>query len=220
MDKNIYKIVNYLAMSDGGVYKYGSQDQFYFAMNMIAEHKDFLDWCKTTLENFTSCKLTPRTIKDDGYTRKPQLRLESKAHPYFKKIRENLYIDGYKGLNSHYLKMMDAQALAILYMCDGCKGEEKPNPKKQLVNSSFNITLNLKRLSEGDTLMLKKVIKDKFDLEFNICKNGKYYCLRLRSKDIDKFMAIIAPHIFPSFEYKLVPVRLTPAKGDDIVRAR
>jgi hypothetical protein len=210
MNKNIYKIVNYVAMSDGGVYPYSNKDEYFFAMNMLEEHKDFMEWIKITIENFTSCTLTKRTLQNDGFNRKPQLRLQSKTHPYFKKIREHLYIDGYKGLNSHYLKMIDAEALAILYMCDGCLGTEKPNKKKGLINSSYNVTLNLKRLSEGDTLMLKQAIKSKLNLEFNICRqyaDGRrkknWYYLRLRGKDIDNFMNLVSPYIMTSFNYKL-----------------
>ena len=201
MDKNIYKIINFVAMSDGGVYSYG-KDNYAFAMNMLAKHMDFLEWVKTQLEHFTSVTISQRKLETD-WKRQPQVRIQTKAHPYFKKIREHLYIDNYKGLWSHYLKFLDEEALAILYMCDGCLGVEKPNSKKGLVNESYNVTLNLKRLSEGDTLMLKKAIKNKFDIEFNICRSNKYYFLRLRAKDISKFMTLITPYVFPSFKYKL-----------------
>jgi hypothetical protein len=95
-------------------------------------------------------------------------------------------------------------------MCDGCLGEDKPDTKKGLINSSYNVTLNLKRLSEGDTLMLKKAIKDKLGLDFNICRQYKdkrrkhnWYYLRLPCKEVDRFMDIVRPHILPSFAYKL-----------------
>jgi hypothetical protein len=60
------------------------------------------------------------------------------------------------------------------------------------------------RLSYGDQLLLKKAIKENLDLEFNVVKTGnKYYTLRLRSKDLEKFMNGIKPYVLDSFQYKL-----------------
>ena len=208
--KQIYKIINYAAMGDGGVYSSNGKT-YRFIMNMIEEHRDYIEWIGNIIQNLTTIRITKRIIKDDGYRRKPQLRIESKNHPYFAKVHKYLYIDKYRGLSSHYLKMLDGEALAILYMCDGCLTTEKP-PKKGLVNDSYNVTLNLKRLSEGDTLMLKVALKHKLGLEWNINRQGPYYYLRLRCKDIEKFMALIIPHMLPSFEYKIIRTK-SPCKG-------
>lgn len=201
------KIVNFIAMSDGGVYYSNSKKECNFVMNMLKKHRDLIEYVAEALQEITACSIMERKdYNTDGCHREPQLRLSSQAHPYFTKVRNRLYIDGYKGLSSHYLKLLDAEALAILYMCDGGLYIDKPNPKKKLKNNSYNVNLYLKRLSEGDTLMLKKVIKSKFDLEFNIQGgNGKYYYLRLRCKDVIKFMDLIRPYIFDSFNYKLIP---------------
>lgn len=215
--KRIYKIINYVAMSDGGVYPNSTGKKHRFIMNMLEEHEDFISWISTVLENLTTVRITKRVIKDDGFVRKPQLRLESKNHPYFSKVRHNIYVDKYKGLSSHYLKMMDTESLAILYMCDGCLHTEVPSPKRRLVNPSYSVSLNLKRLSEGDTLMLKKAIKSTFNLEFNIKRQKQYYYLTLGAKQVDNFMKIIIPHMFPSFEYKLVRTIDPTIVGDDIV---
>jgi hypothetical protein len=96
-------------------------------------------------------------------------------------------------------------------MADGSLFVEQPNKKKGLVNPSPNVTLNMKRLSYGDTWFLKKCLKDCLDLEWNISKQfykGKtYYSLRLRNKDVEKFMKGIAPFVVESFNYKLYNVR-------------
>jgi hypothetical protein len=52
--------------------------------------------------------------------------------------------------------------------------------------------------------LLKKALKDKLDLEWNINRNGKYYYLRLRSKDNGKFINNIRPFITESFKYKVL----------------
>lgn len=191
-------------MGDGGVYPDDS-GHYRFVMNMLSNHKDYIDWIGEIISELTTVSIKPRNLKNnDGIKRNPQLRLESRNHPYFAKVRNQIYVDKYKGLSSHYLKMLDAEALAILYMCDGCLYIEQPSMKSRLINDSYNVTLNLKRLSEGDTLMLKQAIKHKLDLEFNIQKQNQYYYLRLRCRDVKKFMDLIKPHIFPSFTYKLI----------------
>lgn len=202
--KQIYKILNYAAMGDGGVYA-DDNGNYRFVMNMLEEHKDYVDWIHSAISELTTASIKKRNLDNtDGFNRKPQLRLESKSHPYFAKVRNHIYVGKYKGLSSHYLKMLDAEALAILYMCDGCLHIEKPTPTRRLINNSYNVTLNLKRLSEGDTLMLKKALKTKLGLEFNIGRQNQYYYLRLRTKDVQKFMSLIAPFMKPSFNYKMI----------------
>ena len=66
-------------------------------------------------------------------------------------------------------------------------------------------------------MLLKKALKDRLDLEWNINKHGKYYYLRLRCKDISKFMDAVRPHILPSFEYKLIRTIDSSKEDGDIV---
>lgn len=199
--KNIVKLVSYMTMADGGIYQSPQSKYPYFAMNMVNDNMDYILWCQEILSTITKTTLYDRKVEGN---RRPQTRLQTSSHPFFEPIRNRIYIDGYRGIDPHTLKLMDAEALAILYMCDGSLFVEQPNPAKGLVNPSFNVTLNLKRLSYGDQLLLKKTLKDVFDLEWNIQRQYQYYYLRLRTKDVEKFMDIVRLHIQPSFHYKLL----------------
>lgn len=212
--KNLVKLVSYFVMGDGGIYTRKDSKNAKFIMNMKKENEDYILWVKEILEQITSVKLFDRKdYNTDGCIRKPQMRLETSPHPFFTKLRNRIYIDTYKGLDPHTLKLLDAEALAILYMCDGCLHSYK---SKRSVNESYNVTLNLKRLSYGDMFLLKKELKEKLDLEWNIHKHNQYYYLYLRTKDIQKFMIMISPFVKESFKYKLVCT--TPSlKDDDIV---
>lgn len=213
--KQLVKLISYMTMGDGGVYTSGNGD-YSFIMNMKADNRDYVEWVQSVMSNVTSCKISDRKdYNTDGYTRQPQLRVETSRHPFFNSIRDRIYTDKYKGLDPHALKLMDAEALAILYMCDGGLHIDKPNPKKGLLNNSYNVYLHMKRLSYGDQLLLKSCLRDKLGLEWNIVRGGKYYSLRLRCKDVAKFMELVTPFVLPSFSYKLV--RLAPEKDDDIV---
>lgn len=194
-------------MGDGGLYFPTARTEktnASFIMNMKAENEDYILFCKSVLEQVTGCRLAERKDYNiDGCSRKPQLRLESNRHPLLTKLHERIYTGKYKGIDPHALKMLDPEALAILYMCDGSFVTDKPNSKKGLVNESYNVTLNMKRLSYGDLFILKKALKEKLDLEFNINRQNQYYYLRLRMKDFYKFMEMVSPHVLPSFQYKI-----------------
>lgn len=205
--KELVKLLSYIVMGDGGLYfpsKKTDKTNAFFVMNMLEDNKDYILFCKEVLEQLVGCRLTKRPDYNvDGSNRRPQLRLESNRHPLLTQIHSRVYTGKYKGIDPHALKMLDAQALSILYMCDGSYVIDKPNPKKGLVNESYNVTLNLKRLSYGDQFILKKALKERLDLEFNINRQNQYYYLRLRMKDFNKFMEMVAPHVLPSFQYKI-----------------
>ncbi|MDD2273951.1 MAG: hypothetical protein PHH29_17030 [Desulfuromonadaceae bacterium] len=197
--KQLTKLISFMTMGDGGVYNYTKTGNAKFIMNMVEKNEDYVMYCKDILENITSCKVT-RIIKDA--TRQTQLRLETASHPFFNTIRDRIYVMTYKSIDLHALKLLDYEALSFLYMSDGCLGRDF-RPEIGMINPSYNITLNLKRLSYGDLFLLKKALKDKLDLEFNINKHNQYYYLRLRTKDITKFIEGITPYILPSFLYKV-----------------
>lgn len=201
--KELVKLVSFMVMGDGGLYIASGSKNASFAMNMREMNRDYIEFCKDVLENITSCTITARNLQDDGSNRMPQLRLQSKTHPFFTMIRERIYFGTYKSIDPHALLLLDAQALAILYMCDGSLVMTPPRASRGSISTEYTVTINMKRLSYGDQWLLKKTIKDKLDLEFNINRQGVYYYLRLRAKDVDKFMNLVAPYVLPSFQYKI-----------------
>lgn len=203
--KELVKLCSFMVMGDGGVYKSTGSKEYSFAMNMIVKNEDYVLLCKDILENITSCKISP--VQKEG-NRQLQLRLSSKGHPFFTTLRNRIYIDKYKSIDQHALKLLDYEALSFLYMSDG---------SLSLSKGKFpTVTLNLKRLSYGDLFILKKALKEKLDLEWNINKDGKYFYLRLRQKDILKFMENIKPYITPSFMYKILDEM--PSDNKEVVK--
>lgn len=195
--KELVKIISFLTMSDGSVHKNGGSKNCVFSMSQTEDHKDFIDWVDGVLNNITT---TVVYSYEREAPRRNTLKVQSKTHPFFNKIRDRVYVGNYKSIDPHALKLLDWQALAILYMCDGCLGKYEKDGKVV----SYTTTINMCRLSYGDQLMLKKAFKDKFDLEWNVVKTGgKYYTLRLRKKDLNKFIEGIKPYVFESFNYKL-----------------
>ena len=184
-------------MGDGGVYPGGSNS--YFMMNMIAKNKDYIELCKGILENISGMKMT---FVEKGHPRQDQYRLHGRQHPLYSKLRARIYTGKYKGIDPHALKLLDFEALSFLYMSDGSLVKYL-RPEIKMKNPSYKVSLNMKRLSYGDLFILKKALKEKLDLEWNINKQNQYYYLNLRLKDLNKFIDGISPFITDSFKYKV-----------------
>lgn len=201
--KQLTKLVSYMATFDGGIYKpyarkEGSKDNCQFIMQMREDNEDYLLWVKKTLENITSVRLSNRPdYNTDGCNRKPQLRLESNRHPYFTKLRERIYVDNHKVIDPHMLKLMDAESLAIIFMCDG--GTSLDSRHK---NPHAKIELHTKGFSYADNMSLSKAIYDKTGVVTNVNRHSKYYYLNVATKSHKLFYETVRPHMCKSFDYK------------------
>jgi len=195
--KRLTKILSFITMADGSVYNNRGSGNCLFSITMVEDNKDFIDFCKSVLDNITSSRIV---LEERAAPRRNVYKLYTPVHPFFNTLRDRIYTGNYKSIDVHSLSLLDFEALAILYMCDGCLGKYV----KDGVVKSYSLTLNMCRLSYGDQLLLKKALKDKLDLEFNVVRtNRKYWTLRLRTKDIPKFIDGVRPYMLPSFNYKV-----------------
>jgi len=202
--KDLVKTLSFMSTFDGGLYVRHKNAQF--IMNMREENLDYVMWVKATIENFTSAKVYQRKdYNTDGYTRAPQVRLESRAHPFLTKIHDRVYIDRKKVIDPHMLKLLDAEGLAIAFMADGSAYLKE------------GLRLHTKGFSYNDNLALSKAIYEKLGLRSNVNRHNKYYELRFKSADIGKFVDTVKPFICPSFRYKLERVAPHSTVGGDIV---
>jgi hypothetical protein len=220
--KELYKLISYLVMGDGGVYKNGGpKSGARFILVQREDHLDFVTYAADIINNVTSCSIKHvDRSKDTDANRRDQLRLESKTHPIFSHMREHIYTDLYKGICPHYLKMLDWESLAILYMSDGYI-QRYIRPEVGMKNPSYSLTLNMKRLSYGDQVLLKRALEEKGMGIWNVVKQSQYYSLRLRNKFLSLFMSNIESYIVPSYEYKLISdcrmISPSQEEGGDIV---
>jgi hypothetical protein len=182
-----------------------------FECCQIEEHADYLNWMKSVLESITSVTITPkpshkeyRTFPNGIVSKvKPQLRLRTARHPFFNTFRERMYGTGKKAIDPHYLKLLDWESMAIWYMDDGYIS----NYMSKKVYPQDRLGLCTNGFTYGDNWLLKKEIKDIFDIEFNVqgCKQNGHlnYRLILRPRDVPKFIDNISKYVLPSFNYKL-----------------
>jgi len=191
--RELTKYVSAFVMGDGGVYYSGKHCRF--VCNQLAKHEDYIGWRADILSNLTHVRVYE--TNDHRENRQPVLCTLTRTHPMYTRVRNRLYVGNYKSVDPHYLKLLDWEMLAILFMDDGsCNVDRR-------CNATPAAKLNLKRLSYGDQLLLKKALRDKLDLEWNIHRHYHRWFLTLRAKDYEKFKRGVQPFVKPSFVYKL-----------------
>jgi len=204
-----------MATFDGGIYvphkrKSDSKVNCMFAMNMRKDNLDYVEWVASVLSNITSCRITDRKdYNTDGCARAPQVRLESRRHPFLTTLRRRLYINNHKVIDPHMLKLLDAEALAIIFMCDGGTYLERSG-------NTASISLHTKAFSYADNMALSKAIYNATGIRSTVNRHYDYYLLRINSRDNVLFYKTVLPYMKDSFLYKFT--RIAPAlQGDDIV---
>lgn len=210
--KQLIKLISYMSTFDGGLYKQSKNGHACYILNMRSENLDYINWVKETIEKVTSTILKDQPdYNKDGCNRQPLSRLSSKTHPFFSKLHSRIYIDKTKVLDPHMLKLMDAEALAIIFMADG-----GTHLDTRFKNPHGQISLHTKGFSYNDNMALSKAIYKATGIRTNVNRHRKYYFLRVKTKDLKLFVTTVLPYVKESFMYKLQ--RLAPLyEGGDII---
>lgn len=223
MDKKLLtKYIAAFTIGDGGIYRHKTGTNSYYQTKKTEKNKDYIDWQAEILENLTKVSITytdPNVTKH-GYNQHGYYTLRTMAHPHYETMRQRMYLDGRKVISLHDLKLFDAESLAILFMDDGCL--HVTQKKTCTYPFSYIATHNY---SYGDNDLLRRFIKDRFGIHFNICQqrqNGNlYHFLKCTKYQTAQLVRIIAPYIKESFRYKVeLPHEwLLSDQDDDIVGA-
>ena len=147
-----------------------------------------------------------------------------------KHLADILY-EGKQKTLKNVINYIDASALAIMYMDGGnryyyptpnttaetekarwyteetVKQLNKPNVNyhQDIRNSNDSSTANLATMSLtlDDNLLLVKHIKDKFNIECFVYKQGKHFGIKFDRENTTKLHALVAPYVPACMEYKL-----------------
>ena len=200
MKKDLIKRLYSYSMFDGHLAFFGNSVNAALVVNMLEENQDYIEQVIKSVEEIPlSYQLTePKIYTKDGFNRKQQLRLQTKNHPVFTKIRERIYINTHKTFDPHMAAMFDEEMLAIAFMADGSCYLDK-----RWENAKPSFRLHLNNWTYGDLMLFKKCCKDSFELEINTRKKGNRYDLAVPTNYSKLFVEIVEPYILPSFQYKL-----------------
>lgn len=228
--KELIKLVSSFVIGDGALSnlkrypvngKHGEKREknSKYYLKQLSTHRDYVEWQASILEGLTKVSITTTSeyIDNRGYKCKEQLVLKTHCHPFYTQMRQNFYINNFKIINPHYLKLWDAQTLAILYMDDGWLEKTQREDGKIY----YRIGISTHSYTYGDNMLLKEMIKEKFAIEFDIQKHkqksGEYlYYLRNTKDNSLRFIDLVAPYVLSSFQYKIEKsVQLAPGNQDE-----
>jgi hypothetical protein len=151
------------------------------------------------IENLDMAHLAIELLKEVGvgYNLKTEGKyflLASKVHPALTVIYHRIYQMGRRVPSHHDFKLLDWEAMAIMYMCDG---------NIQAGGSRWYPMLNFCKWSYPELCWVKVQMKEYLGVDVNIYKCGKYWRLGVPAKDCDKFFQSVTPFMLPSFSYKI-----------------
>jgi hypothetical protein len=214
-NKELTKYLYSFSLGDGCLYyptKKGRANKnvtAVFSCGQLKIHEDYILWRADILSNITSVHIQEK---------KNMLCTETNRHPKFTEMRQRMYPNDYKIVEPHYLKLFDAESLAILYQDDGSLSHKGEN--------QFSLVISTESFSYGDNILLQRMIKDKFDILFSVLgyrnKLGNLlYRLQLQKKELQhRFLDVVEPFIKESFRYKLDMTKTespSEIEGGDIV---
>lgn len=199
-----------MVIGNGSLYFNGKNASF--QMNHCTKQLEYMKWKAKILNQVAKCKIH-RNDKRTSNKIYGSYHLYSLANPLYTGLYKRFYqIPGKRSLDEYLVKKITPLALSIIYMDDGTVSSPSIY---NIVNKQDSFFLRLCNFDYANLLLLKKSLKIKFDLEWNIVKHnpgkrlsnkyGMYWQLRLRNKNNDKFISIIKPYVeqVPCMLYKL-----------------
>lgn len=192
-----------MILGDGCLTKRWTNGEANFQMSHCEKQYDYMLFKQQILSNITDSKIHPTTKILNGKEFKG-FHLSTNRHPFFTSLYNRFYHNGKKVVDEYIVKKINSLALAIWFMDDGTRGQNKHRE-----NENFSYYLCTNNFDYANQLLLKKSLEINFGIYFNInksekSKDGTYnYRLRLATKDNEKFIEIIKPFIIPSMRYKI-----------------
>jgi ribosomal protein L31 len=195
LTKDISKRLYFFASFDGYLQIQPNCVNARLNVTMTETHIDYILKVASTLDELEIGHniYTPKLQKKQTT---PQIRIDSKTHPIFTAMHKRIYIDGRKVIDPHMLTMMDAEALAIMYMADGGKYIQSDAAEMQ-----YKLYIN--NYSFGDQTLIKQSIKETLGIEVNIQRHADRFQLSVPRAYSNAFEDVISPFVLPSFQYKL-----------------
>lgn len=184
--KEITKRLAFAAMTDGSLIMHKGCVNASFQLGMRKENRDFIEYIADALRAL-NVGISFNEQKDK------YIVLSSRVHPFLTTLYSRIYPMGRKEISVHDLKLLDWEALAIMYMADGSiqKGGKRWYPM-----------LNFCRWTYPELQWLSHQFKERLGFPSSVMKAGKYFRLGVPASHVDVFFENIEPWLLPSFAYK------------------
>ena len=169
------------------------------SMEVWGTNMDYMMFKKSILDNLTETTVTEYPAKekywarnDKSYMSKPRIRLRSKRHPVYSKLREHLYYDNRRTIDDFSLKTLTPMGLAITYMDDG---------SYNISNGAMVIYTNAYNRLEHECIV--RALAKRFGIQCSINSSRGLLSLYVKKKSQDDFINLIDPYIIESMRHKM-----------------
>jgi recombination protein RecA len=164
-----------------------------------ARQREYLDWKVSLLENIDhSRREDPRGAVFADFTPLPELG----------ELQRAVYLgDGKKTIGWDYLKSLTPLALAIWFMDDGSFTVRSKGLQARTAGGSGRVEFCVEALSPGSRIRLAEYLHDTHGFTVNLRSSGarQKAVLAFDTASSRRFLAMIAPYVHSSMEYKLLP---------------
>lgn len=188
-----------MLLGDGSIEKVSSQGARYTMIHSIKQ-KEYLEYKVKILEQLTSVNTYEYTDKR-GFT---YVGAKTRNHPYYFKLREQMYFNGRKTITSHLMKILDMKGIAIWFLDDGYIDRNMA----QLATNCF---------TEAENYFLKDWLLKQHNIHSSVNRIRKYYFLKISAKDTERIVNSVKELNIPSMNYKILSYEkhLQPSYKDD-----
>jgi len=168
-----------------------------FRMGHCARQIPYLDWKASLFGNIGQCRTT--NDRGDGF-------LDLTPLPELAELRDAVYVGGEKVLSWEYLKALTPLALAIWYMDDGTFAVRAKGLQERTRNGSGRSDICVQAMSPDSRRRLVEHLAGAFDLHPVLRLKGarQQSVLTFPQDETSKLHALVAPHVHPSMQYKLL----------------
>lgn len=199
--KELLKYIVAFTIGDGHLTKTTANTNSSYKCVQREDRKEFIDFQYNILSKIS--KVTYFEDKRPNKTNK-SVGIRTSVNNLFTKVRSRLYKDNKRVLDPHYMKLLDLEALAIIYMADGyTRVIKRKNGYKYI-----RIKISTHSYSYYDNCALKEYIKEKFNINFKVQMekdkryNSIYYYLLATKDEAKKFLKLTDKYKLKCFEYK------------------
>lgn len=200
--KELLKYIVAFTIGDGFLSRVTKNTNSHYVCEQREDRKEFLDFQKKVLSNISN--VTEFTDKRPNKKNKT-VGIRTSVHELFTKVRSRLYNNnGKRILDPHYLKLIDEEALALIYMADGYTRIIERKSGYRYVR----VKISTHSYSYYDNVAFKNYIEEKFDIKFKVQMekdkryNSIYYYLLASKEEAIKFLKLTDPYKLKCFEYK------------------
>jgi recombination protein RecA len=177
----------------------------------------YLDWKVSLLGNI------PVSRRTDG---RGAVFADFTPLPELGELQRAVYmVPGKKVLTEEYLKALTPLALAVWYMDDGSFTLRSKELQTRTVGGSGRVQICIEAMTEGTRDRLVEYLRDTHGLDVSWRRAGtaRKAVLTFSTASSKTFMALVAPYIHPSMDYKLLESQrgrfdVTPAFVEPVVR--